>query len=159
MATMLSKLKKAAALAGRRLIVKIGKEKREIEDTELAEIIDAASSVYYDMKALEPALKDYKNRIASKAKSLIDDKGTVTFITDSGIECRVTFQYEALIPEEHIEKAKALLGDRFSDLVRVKTVYQATPKLIELATDADYGRELSEVVIVREKAAQITIKK
>lgn len=161
MATMASKLKTKQAEQGRTVFVRIGRgrEKRQIVDTEFAYVIEDACALYYEIKALESALKENKEKIAKKARNFLDDAGTVTFITDLDVEAKVTFQYEAVIPPENIEKVRELLGDRFNDLVKVKTTYTATPKLIELAVDADRGGELAEAITVREKAVQVTFRK
>lgn len=161
MATMMSKLKKTEQ--GKEVLVKMGlKEKRVIKDTELAEAVELAVGFYRALKDIEPQFKTQKAVIAKKAKNYIDDKGTVTFIVDTEeyglVECKVTFQYEAVIPQEHIEEVKRILGSRFDDLIKTKTTYVATPKLIELATDADRGKEVAQYIFIKEKAAQISFK-
>lgn len=160
MATMLSKLRKQEEQ--KKVVVKMGKEKRVITDLELANAIKFGIGFYRSLKEIEPQLKKQKSIIATKAKAYINDKGTVTFIIDDEewgvVECKVTFQYEAVISEEHIEEVKRILGKRFNDLVRVKTIYSATPKLIDLVVDADNGKELANYIIVKEKAAQISFK-
>lgn len=161
MATMLSKLKKKEL--EKEVLIKMGiKEKRVIRDSELAGAIELAMGFYRAIKDIEPQLKSQKETIASKAKAYIDDKGTVTFIVDTEewglVECKVTFQYEAVIPEDRVEELRSILGGRFDDLVRVKTTYYATSKLIELATDGDRGKDIAGCITVKEKAAQISFK-
>lgn len=162
MATMMSKLK-GKKTEEAEIIVKIGpKERRVINDSELKGAVELAVGFMRDLKEIEPQYKTQKEVIARKAKAFIDDKGTVTFIIDTEewglVECKVTFQYEAVIPEGRVEALRSILGGRFDDLVRVKTTYYATPKLIELATDADKGKEVAECIVVKEKAAQISFK-
>ncbi len=166
MATMLSKLTKVEAVDAqeeREVIVRCGKKEIVIKDATLAEIIENAYEVDTHLKTIKEIAQGYKKEIAEKAKDFLGDKGTVRFIieTEEGeiIECKVTFQYEAIIPNEDVEEVRKILGERFEDLVRVKTVYVATPKLIELAADADKGQELRQYIIVKEKAAQITFTK
>jgi hypothetical protein len=161
MATILSKLAKKEE--EREIIIKMGvKEKRLIKDSTLAKAIETTYELIKPFKELEFSLKEQKKIIADKARMFIDDKGTITFIVDTEdygvLECKVTFQYEAVIPPKHIEEARKILGKRFDDLVRVKTTYVATQKLIELVTDADKGAELAKYITVKEKAAQISFK-
>lgn len=162
MATMMSKLK-GKKTEEAEVIVKIGtKERRVISDSELKGAVELAVTFLRSLREIEPQYKAQKEVIAQKAKAFIDDKGTVTFIVDTEeyglVECKVTFQYEAIIPEGRVEALRCMLGGRFDDLVRVKTTYYATPKLIELATDADRGRDIAECIVVKEKAAQISFK-
>ncbi|MDI6865788.1 hypothetical protein [Thermodesulfovibrio yellowstonii] len=163
MATIMGKLKKKEAQEqAAEIIVKIGKDKRVINDRELLGAVECAVGFMRTLKEIEPQYRVQKEIIAKKAKTLIDDKGTVTFIVDTEewgvVECKVTFQYEAVIPEDRVEVLKGILGGRFNDLVRVKTTYYATPKLIELATDGDRGKDIAECIVVKEKAAQISFK-
>lgn len=165
MATMMSKLRKKEkdAEESSEVIVKMGlKDKRVISDRELSGAIELAVGFVRTLKEIEPQLKVQKEVIARKAKTFIDDKGTVTFIVDTEewglVECKVTFQYEATIPEGKVEDLKRILGKRFEDLVRTKTTYLATQKLIELAADADRGKEIAECITIKEKAAQISFK-
>lgn len=165
MATMMGKLKGKEKVEeqGAEIIVKLGhKEKRVINDRELYGAVELAVGFMRTLKEIEPQYKAQKEVIARKAKSFIDDKGTVTFLVDTEgwglIECKVTFQYEAVIPDDKVKEVKRILGERFNDLVRTKTTYYATKNLIKLATDADKGKELAECIVVKEKAAQISFK-
>ena len=137
MATMMSKLKSQNKLEGKaEIIVKIGKDKRIINDRELLGAIELAVGLMRTLKDVEPQYKAQKEIIAKKARAFIDDKGTITFLADTEewglVECRITFQYEAVIPEDRVEALRSILGGRFDDLVRVKTTYHATPKLIPI---------------------------
>lgn len=161
MATMMSKL--AQKEQEKEVIIKFGtKEKRLVKDSQLAEAIELAYGFYKTFKDIDSQLKGQKKIITDKARFFLNDKGTVTFIVDTDefgvVECKVTFQYEAVIPTECVEDVRRILGDRFNDLVRVKTVYTATPKLIELATDADRGKEIAENIVIKEKTAQISFR-
>jgi len=161
MATMASKIKKALNPQEdiERVTVKKGKKAYEIADNKLAEIIRSARKTNIELSALKETYEEFKRYIINIARDNIEDEGTVTFITEEGIECKVTFGYDCIIPEEHVEEARKILGDKFEALVRIKTKYEGTSKLIEFATDADKGGEIAKYVVVKEKPPQISFKK
>lgn len=134
--------------------LKKGREEIIVTDQRLADLITSAYNLSLEIKAIEPALKEYKEEIASIAKDYLDEAGTVTFIIDS-IACRITFGYECVVHPEKIEELKKILGDRFDDLVKTKVIYNGTSKLIELASDGDRGRPIAECLIIKEKSPAI----
>jgi hypothetical protein len=136
------------------VIIKKGRETSSLNSPKLAEIIMAAQRLNIEMKALEPALKEYKEQIALAARDYIDASGTLTFIVD-GVYCRVTFGYECVILEEKVSEVRRILGNRFEDLVKVKTVYNGTTKLIDMAADGDSGKALAACLTVKEKTPSI----
>lgn len=134
--------------------LKKGRETTSIQVPRLADTIRAARGLYLDMKALEPAYREYVEMIASVAKDYIDSSGSLTFEVD-GISCRVRFSYVCQIPAEHIDEVRRLLGDRFEDLVRTKIKYEGTTKLIDMAADGDRGKEIAKHLVVRESAPSL----
>lgn len=137
-------------------IVKKGKDQIACHDRVFADNIRLACGLMADIRKIDPMLKAQKEVIAERAREYIDNAGTVTFIVDE-ISCKVTFGYECTIPEGNIEEVRRLLGDRFEDLVKVKTVYNGTSKLIEMAADADRGRAIAKHLVVKEKSPSIQI--
>lgn len=161
MATMVSKLKKIKETKEEeeKVSVKKGKKTYAIVDSKLAEIIRSARKIDLELKALKESYDDLKRYIVNVAREHIEDEGTVTFITEEGIECKIIFGYDCFIPEEYVEKVRKILGDKFDALVKIKTKYEGTARLIEFATDADRGGEIAKYVVVKEKSAQVSFKK
>ncbi len=140
--------------AGAVITIKFGKDTREITDADLADVLKRAYMLYSVMQELKEEYDEEKKRLISKARTYIGDKGTITFV-HSGIEVKITFQHEVIIPNDKVEQLKKLLGERFNDLVKTKTIYYATANLIDMAVDADRGKEIAECIIVKEKGVQI----
>ena len=159
MATRASKLKKQEIEAlQNKVVVRVGRKEKEIIHSGLAETIRAAYGLTLDLKAMEPSLKEYKSYIVKTANDFLDENGTVSFIVDD-IVCKVTFGYECVVPEEKVEELKRILGERFYDLVRIKTRYEGTAMLIELACDGDKGREIASCIVVNKKSPAIRFEK
>lgn len=147
-------LREYAEIKSQEVIIKKGKEQWSLKDSTLADVIRLANNLTNEMKALEPSLKEYKTHIAKVAKDYIDASGTVTFIVD-GIQCKITFGYECVIPEENVEEVKRILGDRFEDLVRTKIKHEGTMKLIDMAADGDRGQAIAKCLVIKEKTPSI----
>ncbi|MEW6115356.1 MAG: hypothetical protein AB1553_00440 [Nitrospirota bacterium] len=153
MTTMAAKLGKAGAVET--VTLKKGRETTTISVPRLADTIRSARGLTIEMKSLEPALKEYRDYIASVAKDYIDASGTLTFIID-GIRCKVTFGYECVIPEEHVAEVRRLLGERFDDLVRTKITHSGTSKLIDMAADGDRGKAIAGCLVIKEKTPGVS---
>lgn len=159
MATIYSKLnpKKEAKVVK----VKFGrKEVLEIYDTELAKAVELLFGFYKTIKDIESQYQEQKTIIIQKAEQYIDDKGTITFEVETEeyglVTCGLTFQYEGVIKEDDAHELKRILGDRFYDLVRIKTTYTATPQLIEVVLKED--KKLAQYINIKKKAVQIKFK-
>jgi hypothetical protein len=125
MATIAEKLNTKDAL----ITVRKRGEGHQINDPGLSAAIQRAFDLWRRVKALEAELSEAKALIVRRAEDLRAGGHTVAFEA-RGITCTVAMRYEAGIPEENIQELKRLLGRRFKDLVRVKTRYSGTSRLV-----------------------------
>jgi hypothetical protein len=132
-----------------------GKEESVIYDPELADELMQLRELVADIKAIEPSVNHLKEKIAERAKSLMDEGGTITFIAN-GHPIKITFGYSCIIPEEKLEKVKEILGDRFEDLVKIKTAISGTSKLIEIASDDKKKHPIRDLLIIKENAPKFS---
>lgn len=132
-------LKKVVAKKEERIVfVKFnGKIIDSIRSNELVSVIESAVGLYYEIKAIQPSLQEYKSSIFEVAKKYLEDKTTITLETDSGYEVKLTTRDEIGIDENTIEELKKILGDKFNEMVKMKIQYKPTEELIQLACDAD----------------------
>lgn len=129
--------------------IKQGRIEAVVGDNRLAEAVEYARNLYLEIKAIEPAFKEYKEIILAAAKRYMDeDKGSITFIAGDA-SCKVTFRYECVVPEEAVGELKNLLGKRFDDLVKTRVSYTGRQKLIDEAADADRGKALAGLVEIK----------
>jgi len=158
MAKLLQEVK--TEMVGGKIVVKIRGKEFEIVDEKLAVAILSAFVTKEDMKRLEKVYQEYKSYIVEEAKSYLKGAQTVSFIVPidekDKVECKVVFGYEYVIPPEHVEEVKAILGDKFEALVNVKTEYRATKKLVEMACDADNRGELAKYIEIKEKSPVVS---
>ena len=78
--------------------------------------------------ALEEELKPIK---AQLAEALVGNSMVVKGV------CRVVVSESERITIADEDKLAAVLGDRFSDLVKVEATYKPEPRLVEMASDGD----------------------
>lgn len=153
METLRSKLEQEKAVEA--VTIKKARETTYIQSPGLADAIRAARNLSLEIKSLELGLKEHKEQIVSVARDYIDAAGTLTFIVDN-IHCKVTFGYECVIPKEHVDVVRRILGERFDDLVRTKISYYGTSKLIDMAVDGDRGKAIAECLVINEKTPRVS---
>jgi len=144
--------------AGSKVVIKQGREQTDFFDVDLAEAVRAYRRLKADMAAFEPTIGQLKEQIVAKARRQLNGKGTVRFIVDDK-PLKVTFGYACVIPEEHVAKVRELLGERFIDLVRVKTEYSGTQTLIDLASDADEKHPVRAYLVIKEESPKLELEK
>jgi bifunctional DNA-binding transcriptional regulator/antitoxin component of YhaV-PrlF toxin-antitoxin module len=81
------------------------------------------------------------------------DTQTLTFCVDDD-KVKIGFAYDVKVKD--IDTLKEVLGERFDDLVTVKTDYKPDTKLKEMALDDD---GLKECLSVKEKAPSVAVVK
>ncbi|MBI4824773.1 MAG: hypothetical protein HY805_11195 [Nitrospirae bacterium] len=112
-----------------RVVVKMGRKERVIQDKALAGVIKGCKELVSELRGIEPELSKYKNHIVGCAKRFMGTSGTLCFIVDD-VSLKVTLRHEAVIPPENISEIKRLLGQRFRDLIRVKHRYVCSQNLL-----------------------------
>lgn len=155
MGTLAAKFKKMGEEKEEVVVVKVKGKKFMHYSDRLAGLIREGFDLYSYYRQVKEELGLVKKQIAEKAKLFTED-GTIRFaLPDEGLECKVTFVTEFQISD--VEKMRALLGERFEDLVEVKVVYKPSRKLIELASQADeLGMQLRELIVMKERSPQIS---
>lgn len=81
-------------------------------------------------------IDDLKAELDGINARLIEAHGTGCALVVSGV-CRASLTERQTVKVTDPERLETVLGGRFIDLVRESVSYQAEPKLIEMATDAD----------------------
>lgn len=157
-AKLLQKVK--TEIADSKVVVEVKGKKFEMVNEKLAVAILSAFVTKEDIRKLEEVYQEYKSYIVEEAKGYLGEAQTVSFIVPidekDKVKCKVTFGYEYVIPLEHVEEVKAILGDKFEALVKVKTEYRATKKLVEMACDADNRGELAKYIEIKEKSPVVS---
>lgn len=148
MATMEALLRNEEA----QVVVKKGRQRQVVRDGPLSAAIRRAYALTRRVRAVEEELSQARQLIHRRAGEFLGTSGTVSFEA-SGVTCKVTARYEAVIPEDKLAEVRRLLGRRFRDLVRVKTRYLATRQLLEEAAERGEFREL---ITLRELSPQLT---
>lgn len=152
--TLAAKFKKRGEQKEEVVLVKLKGKKFMHSSDRLAGLIREGFELYSYYKQIGGELAEVKKQIAEKAKLFTED-GTIRFVLPDGFECKVTFVTEFQISD--IEKMRAILGERFEDLVETKVMYKPTRKLIELASQADeLGMQLRELIAMKERSPQIS---
>lgn len=137
------------------LITKIGKEETQTKNR----IVEGAVAAYVETKAeidrLTNALKSSKNVLVEEAKNILgdDDVSTITFGVDED-KVQIGFGYDIKITDD--DTLYKILGERFEDLVTVKTSLTPDKKLKEMALEDD---GLAECMSVKEKAPTFKVVK
>ncbi len=144
MATIAEKISTKDAL----ITVRKRGEGHQINDPGLSAEIRRAYGLWRRIKALEAELSEAKALIVRRAEDLRAGGHTVAFETE-GITCTVAMRYEAEIPEKNLRELRRLLGRRFKDLVRVKTRYSGTSRLV-----GEAGQEVLGLLRLRRLSPQ-----
>ncbi len=144
MATMAAKLTAGDAA----VVVTRGREAREITDPRLAGSVQRAYGLQQSLRELEAELRQEKAYIGRRAWDLAGGGSTVS-LQAGGVRCTVTLRHEAAVPEENIAALRKLLGRRFRELVRVRTSYAGTRRLVEEA-----GAEVLSLLRLRRLSPQ-----
>ena len=159
MATRSSKLK---AVAAKNILpepipqpvaisIKRGRVTTTIFNSSLAEMVPRAYRLQREVRALEPEIKDLKTSILLEVEPHLDGSGTLTIIT-GGVSCKVTCGFEYYINEADIAPLREALGERFHDLVKVKTIFTPERKLVDLCCQGDTPDEIRETVQIKSKS-------
>ncbi len=120
--------------------------KKEVTATASAEIIDRVSGeaaaatpeiirqalVGWDIQKQIAELESHLKPIKAQLGELLVGNSLVI----KGV-CRVVVAESERITIADEDKLAAVLGDRFSDLVKVEATYKPEPRLVEMACDAD----------------------
>jgi hypothetical protein len=131
--------------------IKRGRSMATISGSSLGETVPRAYRLQHDMRVFEPVLKELKGSILAEVEPMMDGSGTLTVIT-CGISCKVTMGFEYYIDEADIETLREALGERFDDLVKVKSLFKPEPKLIDLCCFGDTPEEIRSAVKIKSKA-------
>jgi hypothetical protein len=141
-----------------------GQEVRRIVDSMsfvdwyLLEKIKKAARLQKAVGSFEPQVKEIKDTIVTAAldNGDLSEDGSVTYIVD-GILCRVSSGYDYSIPNTAVAGLMEALGVRFGELVEARTIFTPTPRLIEMACDADRGAEIRKHLTICLRAPQVSI--
>jgi len=143
-------------VAGSKVVIKQGKAEVDFFDIDLATALRDYRQLKINIALVEPALRELKDQIIEKAKQHLNGRGTIRFVVD-GKPVKVTFGYECVITEDNLAKVQELLGERFVDLVKIKTSYTGTQTLIDLASDADAKHPVRNYLTIKEKNPELKI--
>jgi len=137
------------------LTVKIGKDESPLENKAVQMAVLGFSETKGEIDALNEKLKGYKATMADVARDILGsgDTQTLTFCVDDD-KVKVSFGYDIKVKD--VDALKELLGERFDDLVTVKTDYKPDTKLKEMALDDD---GLRTCLSVKEKAPAVAVVK
>ncbi len=137
------------------LRIKIGKSIQEEKDR----VVESALGGFVDIKSqidlLNVELKKHKDILIQKGRDILgdDEASTITFGVDDG-NVNITFGWDIKVVDQ--DTLKAIVGDRFDDLVSTKVVCTPTAKLKEMVLEDD---GLQRCMSVKEKAPALKIVK
>lgn len=137
------------------LKVKIGRK----TSTERNRSVEGAVTAFCETKAkideLDEQLKKHKTLIVDEAKNILgdDDVSTITFSVGED-SVKISFGFDIKVTDD--TTLKEILGDRFEDLVTVKTDYKPVNKLKEMALEDD---GLKSCLAVKEKTPTVAVVK
>ena len=137
------------------LTVKIGKDEQQEKDRAVEQAVIGFVETKAKMDALKTELDGYKDALAAKAEDVLNgsDTSTITFGVDDD-KVKITFGYDVKVKD--VEALREILGERFDDLVAVKTDYKPETKLKEMAIEDD---GLAECMTVKPKAPAVAVVK
>ncbi len=98
-------------------------------DAETVRLLIDGWRIKGEMDALQARLDEINAR-------LIEAHGTGVALIATGI-CRASIASRERVSIADVERLRAVLGFRFTDLVRTETVYKPEQKLLEMAVDGD----------------------
>lgn len=81
-------------------------------------------------------IDDLKSELDGINARLIEAHGTGCALSVTGV-CRASLAEREAVKISDAERLKAVLGDRFTDLVKTDVAYKPEAKLIEMACDGD----------------------
>lgn len=108
-------------------------------------IVDGKDEVALDAATIRKVMEGWEvKRIMDEARARLDAinaeliaaHGVDCALVVTGI-CRASLARRQTVKVADAKRLEAVLGGRYLDLVREKVSYQAEPKLIEMAVDAD----------------------
>lgn len=85
--------------------------------------------------AIKKQMDDLKNQLDAIQQKLIEAHGPASLIVPG--ECRVIISEREALEISDVAGLKAVLGDRFDDLVKTRTTHVPSDKLKEMAVDGD----------------------
>ena len=134
------------------LTVKIGKNETELASKAVQAAVLNFVETKGEIDLLNEKLKGYKATMIDQARDILGDGDTqtLTFCVDDD-KVKIGFAFDIKIKDE--AALREILGERFDDLVSVKTDYKPDTKLKEMALDDD---GLRECMSVKEKAPSVT---
>ena len=135
------------------LVAKIGKKTTE----ETSREVEAAVIKFVDIKEqidkLTVVLKEQKEILVKKGEAILEDSEASSVTLGVGDD-NVNIKFDWDIKVDNEKKLRAVIGDRFSDLVTTKTVFTPTAKLKGMALEDD---GLKECLSVKPKAPAFKI--
>ncbi len=158
MGTMKAKIDSANEQSAATVEIKVGKKTETVVDADLADLLEQGWAGYDLSQEAHLHYKEARDRIAEFAREKLGERGTIT-LKGGKVVCKITFGYECAVPEDNVAPLKALLRDMGKDpddLLRSKTTWTGTGKLIELAADADKGRKVRDWIVIREKSPSVS---
>ncbi|WP_294962356.1 hypothetical protein [Sulfurimonas sp.] len=137
------------------LVVKIGKKETEVKNRAVESALNLFVETKQKIDGHNEDLKKAKEILIAEARIILgdDDTSTITFGVDDD-KVKITFGYDIKVSDE--DALKKMFGDRFDDLVTVKTVVTPGVKLKEMALDDD---GLKMCLTVKEKAPAVAVVK
>lgn len=99
--------------------------------------LDAASvKLLIDGWAVKKQIDELEKRLNEINAMLIEAHGTGCALIATGV-CRASLAEREAVTISDVERLRAVLGFRFSDLVKTEVKYKPEAKLIEMACDGD----------------------
>lgn len=99
--------------------------------------LDAASvKLLMDGWAIKKAIEEQEKRLEEIHARLIEAHGVGCALVATGV-CRASIASREAVTIADVERLKAVLGFRFTDLVKTEVKYKPEAKLIAMACDGD----------------------
>jgi len=137
---------------------KIGRHKYSLENW-IGEKMLKAYEIRNNIEMMKQRLDMLNADMIDAVSDIMNDEDAGSCrIECAGIECRIVMR-ESILISDH-EKLKAVLGDRFEDLVRIKVSYVPEPKLRRLALGSldPMSDDIMECLEVKDAKATVTYK-
>lgn len=132
---------------------KIGKNTKHIRSGKLNKSIRDFVECKKELDLTNEVLKRHKEALIEYAKEMLEDieSSSITFDSESG-SVKVVFGSDVIITDEVV--LRELLGERFEDLVKIKTELKPEAKLKEMALEDD---GLKMCLAVKEKTPSVSV--
>lgn len=137
------------------LEIKIGKETQEQKNLKVERAVSKFARVKEQIADLTKVLNENKDILVEFGRVELKDNDAASINLISGDD-KINIKYDWTVTIKNDKKLRAELGDRYQDLVTIKTTVAPISKLKDMALEED-GDELKSCFEIKEKAPAVKV--